>query len=77
MPPKAETTETMDHEALVKEVLKLRADLKRLQKTVRKLVKGEDDEEKPSAGLLPVVSVHPPCHRGSWSVFRHAICTSY
>jgi chromatin remodeling complex protein RSC6 len=42
MPPKAEAelVETMDHEALVKEVLK------RLQKAVRKLAKGEDDEDK-------------------------------
>ena len=47
MPPKAEQVETMDHEALVKEVLKLRADFKRLQKAVRKLTKGESDEEKP------------------------------
>ena len=47
MPPKSQPTETMDHEALVKEVLKLRADLKRLQKTVRKLVKGDEDEDKP------------------------------
>jgi chromatin remodeling complex protein RSC6 len=47
MPPKAEVIESMDHEALVKEVLKLRADLKRLQKAVRKLSKGEDDEDKP------------------------------
>ena len=49
MPPKAKDTvpETMDHEALVKEVLKLRADLKRLQKAVRKLTKGEEDEDKP------------------------------
>lgn len=47
MPPKAEVVETMDHEALVKEVLKLRADLKRLQKVVRKLSKGEEDEDKP------------------------------
>ena len=47
MPPKAEVTETMDHEALVKEVLKLRVDLKRLQKVVRKLSKGDEDEDKP------------------------------
>jgi chromatin remodeling complex protein RSC6 len=47
MPPKAEVVETMDHESLVKEVLKLRADLKRLQKAVRKLSKTEDDEDKP------------------------------
>ena len=47
MPPKAEVTETMDHEALVKEVIKLRADLKRLQKAVRKLSKGEEDDSKP------------------------------
>lgn len=47
MPPKTEPVETMDHEALVKEVLKLRADFKRLQKAVRKLTKGEADEEKP------------------------------
>lgn len=47
MPPKTPPAETMDHEALVKEVLKLRADLKRLQKQVRKLAKGEEDEDKP------------------------------
>ena len=49
MPPKTKDVvpETMDHEALVKEVLKLRADLKRLQKAVRKLSKGEEDEDKP------------------------------
>lgn len=47
MPPKAEVIETMDHEALVKEVMKLRADLKRLQKAVRKLGRGEEDEDKP------------------------------
>tara|TARA_B110000977_G_C11091322_1_gene497059 strand:+ start:6643 stop:7158 length:516 start_codon:yes stop_codon:yes gene_type:complete len=49
MPPKAkvEIIETMDHEALVKEVIKLRADLKRLQKAVRKLNKPEEDEDKP------------------------------
>ena len=50
MPPKTKDAvpETMDHEALVKEVLKLRADLKRLQKAVRKLSKtDEDGEDKP------------------------------
>ena len=49
MPPKAEVIDTMDHEALVKEVLKLRADLKKLQKAVRKLSKTDEpgDDEKP------------------------------
>ena len=46
MPPKAEVIDTMDHEALVKEVLKLRADFKKLQKTVRKLSKTDEPSDE-------------------------------